>query len=147
MEMGQQKGLLRRFLQLDAADKRLLLGAAGWLAVARVWLLVLPFRELADRLGTRAASVEADPEWLDRIGRAVGAAAAHVPWRSDCFPQSIAAHQLLKRRGYASTIHLGVERVGEGELRGHAWVTCGPVVVTGGGDMARYAEIHRFGGH
>jgi len=146
MEMGREKGLLRRFLQLDAADKRLLLGAAGWLAVARVWLLVLPFRELAGRLGTRAESVEADPEWLERIGRAVGAAAAHVPWRSDCFPQSIAAHQLLKHRGYASTIHLGVERGGEGELRGHAWVTCGQVMVTGGREAERYAEIHRFGG-
>jgi len=146
MEMGREKGLLRRFLQLDAADKRLLLGAAGWLAVARVWLLVLPFRELAGRLGTGAASVEADPEWLERIARAVGAAAAHVPWRSDCFPQSIAAYQLLKRRGYASTIHLGVERAGEGELRGHAWVTCGQVTVTGGREVERYAEIHRFGG-
>lgn len=147
MKIGQRKGRLQRFLQLDPTDRKLFVGAAMWLAVARVWLLVFPFRKLAGRLGTRAGSVEADPELLGRIGRAVAAAAAHVPWRSDCFPQSIAAHQLLKRRGYASTIHLGVERAGGEGLKGHAWVSCGPILVTGGGEVARYAEIHRFGGH
>jgi hypothetical protein len=39
---------------------------------------------------------------------------------------------LLKHHGYGSTIHLGVKRVGDGELEGHAWLTCGDVVVTGG---------------
>jgi len=146
MKIGQGRGRLRRFRQLDPADRRLFLGAAYWLAVARVWLLVLPFRYLADRLGTGAGSVEPDPVLLERVGRAVSSAAAHVPWRSDCFPQSIAANRLLKRLGYASTIHLGVERAGEQGLSGHAWVTCGTVVVTGGTEVARYAEIHRFGG-
>lgn len=146
MEIGQEKGLLRRFLELDGGDQRLVLVATCWLALARVWLLVLPFRKLAARLGTGQGSIEADPELLRRVGRAVSAAAAHVPWRSDCFPQSIAANRLLKGLGYGSTIHLGVSRAGGDGLEGHAWVTCGPVVVTGGADLARYAEIHRFGG-
>jgi len=146
MGIGQEKTLLRRFLDLDSGDQRLLWMATYWLAMARVWLLFLPFRKLAARLGTGTGSTGADPELLRRVGRAISAAAAHVPWRSDCFPQSIAANRLLKCLGYASTIHLGVSRVGGDGLEGHSWVTCGPVVVTGGGDMSRYAEIHRFGG-
>lgn len=147
MEIGRERGLLRRFLELEGADQQMLVMATCWLAVARMWLLVLPFRTLAARLGTGTGLTEADPELLRRVGRAVGAVAAQVPWRSDCFPQSIAANRLLKGLGYASTIHLGISRAGGDGLEGHAWVTCGEVVVTGGGDLARYAEIHRFGGH
>jgi hypothetical protein len=48
----------------------------------------------------------------------------------------------LKRFGYASTIHFGVDRVGEDSLEGHAWLTCGKTVVTGGTDLNRYTEVH-----
>jgi len=56
-----------------------------------------------------------------------------------------AARMLLKRFGYASTIHFGVERAGEDVLNGHAWLTCGETVVTGAAELHRYAEIHRLG--
>ena len=69
------------------------------------------------------------------------AAAGNVPWRSDCFPQTIAARMILRHHGYASTIHLGIERQGESDLIGHAWVTCGDTVVTGGEDLDRYTEM------
>ena len=121
MGIGQEKELLRRFLELDRGDQQMLVKATWWLAVARVWLLVLPFRKLASRLGSGAGTgtVRADPEMLRRVGRAVSTAAAHVPWRADCFPQSIAASRLLKRLGYCSTIHFGVSRSGGEGLDGH----------------------------
>ena len=58
--------------------------------------------------------------------------------------ETIAARMLLKRHGHASTIHFGVERVGEDVLNGHAWLTCGETVVTGGAELDRYAEIHHL---
>ena len=79
-----------------------------------------------------------------KAGTAVRAAANNVPWRSDCFPKAIAARTLLKQAGFASTIHIGVEKSGEGKLAGHAWLTCGDTVVTGGEDIDRYTEMHRF---
>jgi len=126
----------------------MLLHATLWLAMARITLLVVPFRKLAARLsrGQNAAASAPDPELLERIGYAVGAAAGNVPWRSDCFPQSIAGWMLLKHYGHSSTIHLGVKRVGDGELEGHAWLTCGDVVVTGGEGLDRFVETHRLGG-
>ena len=125
----------------------MLLHATVWLAMARVMLLVMPFRKLAAALAGEqdAGSSAPDPELLNRIGYAVGAAAGNVPWRSDCFPQSIAGWMLLKHHGYNSTIHLGVKRVGDGALEGHAWLTCGDVVVTGGEGLDRYVETHRLG--
>ena len=135
---------LRRFVQLDGADKCLLLRAVGWLFVARIRLATTSFARLSKRLSEKNASAneEPDPALLDRVGFAVRAAANIVPWRSDCFPQTIAARMLLRRFGYASTIHFGVDRVGEDGLEGHAWLTCGETVITGGEDLNRYTEIH-----
>jgi hypothetical protein len=125
----------------------MLLHATLWLAMARITLLVVPFRKLATVLSRGQYTEEnaPDPELLERIGYAVGAAAGNVPWRSDCFPQSIAGWMLLKHHGHGSTIHLGVKRVGDGELEGHAWLTCGDVVVTGGEGLDRFVETHRLG--
>ena len=125
----------------------MLLHAMLWLAMARITLLVMPFRKLAAVLsrGQYAAASAPDPELLERIGYAVGAAAGNVPWRSDCFPQSIAGWMLLKHHGHSSTIHLGVKRVGDDGLEGHAWLTCGDVVVTGGEGLDRFVETHRLG--
>ena len=136
---------LRRFGELNSADKWLLLRAVFWLGVARIWLVVVPFGKLAERLSMEGGTNGADPEVLERVKFAVSAAGANVPWRSDCFPQSIGGHRLLKSYGYSSTIHLGVEKGGEGELLGHAWLTCGETVVTGGDQLDRYVEIHRLG--
>lgn len=131
-------------MQLDSADKWLLLRATVWLAIARIMIVVMPFRHLSARLSATNNSTQIEPDQglLQRIAYAVSAAANNVPWRSDCFPQTIAARMLLKRIGYASTIHFGVDRVGENGLKGHAWLTCGETVVTGGGELDRYTEVH-----
>ena len=146
MRISRWKDKLQRFNALDGADKWLLLRAVGWLAVARTMLVVMPFRRLVARLSAAqtAAQREADPAVLSRVGRAVAAAANNVPWRSDCFPQTIAARMLLRSYGYVSTIHIGVERAGEGDLAGHAWLTCGETVVVGGEDLDCYTEMHRL---
>ena len=137
---------LTRFWQLDGKDKLLLFQAIGWLAIARIMLAANSFERLSEKLADAGEStgVEPSPEELRRLSYAISAAANNVPWRSDCFPQSIAARLMLRRRGIASIIHLGVERVGEAELAGHAWLTCGDTVVTGDVDLDRYTELHRY---
>ena len=149
-----QRYVLSRFLDRDGkhsaklslADKWLFLRAVLWLAVARIWLAFVPFPELARRLSSKSGTAVADPEFVGRVGVAISAAGANVPWRSDCFPQSIAAYKLLQRHGCASTIHLGVDKAGKDQLLAHAWLTCGKTIVTGGAERDRYVEIHRLGG-
>ena len=144
MSIARLPHKLRRFGALSFADKWLLLRAVSWLAVARVWLLVAPFRHVATRLSGDSEHKDVDPVLLQRIRAAVSAAGANVPWRSDCFPQAIAARALLRSYGYASTIHLGVEKPNASELAGHAWLSCGDAIVTGGEDLDRYVEVHRL---
>jgi hypothetical protein len=147
MSTGQWQQKLAKFRALSSANKWMLLHATVWLAMARFMLLVMPFRKLSARLSGEQGIATGDPdsELLKSVAYAVQAAANNVPWRSDCFPQSIAGWMLLKHHGYGSTIHLGVERSGNDELAGHAWLTCGDTVVTGGAELDRYAETHRLG--
>ena len=146
MSNVQQTNKWQRFLRLDGKDRWLLLRATAWLAIARIMLVVMPFRHLSARLSATSNSSQNEPDQnlLQRIAFAISAAANNVPWRSDCFPQTIAARMLLKRFGYATTIHFGVDRVGEEGLEGHAWLTCGETVVTGGEDLDRYTEVHHL---
>lgn len=130
---------LRRFGDLSLADKWLLLRAVLWLMVARVKLAMVPLERLAGG-SVQMGEARPDPELLRRIGFAVNSAAANLPWRSDCFPRALAARSLLNRYGYPATVHLGVDRVGESDLVGHAWVTCGETVVVGGEELDRYTE-------
>ena len=58
---------------------------------------------------------------------------------------AIARAWLLQAYGYTSAIHLGVEKAGDDTLAGHAWLTCGTAVVTGGEGLDRFVEIHRLG--
>jgi hypothetical protein len=144
MSNPRRENKLVRFARLDGADKWLLMRAVVWLGVARLRLAVTSFQQLSERLSNDAPDtrVDPDPDFLRRVGVAVRAAANNVPWRSDCFPQAIAARTLLKRRGHSSKIHLGVEKSGEGGIAGHAWLTCGDVVVVGGEDLDSYTEMH-----
>ena len=68
-------------MQLDGADKWLLLRATAWLAIARIMLVVMPFDRLAARLSVQRGPIntEPDPDVLQRIGYAMRVAAYHVP--------------------------------------------------------------------
>ena len=143
MSTGRWKQKLARFRDLSGTDKLMVLHAALWLAIARLMLLFLPFKKMASRFSGEGESKTNDPnpQLLERIAHAVRAAAANVPWRSDCFPQSIAARMLLKHHGYGSTIHIGVRKKDKDNIAGHAWVTCGSTVVVGGEEIPHYTEM------
>ena len=135
-------GKLGQFARLAPADKWLFIRAVYWLGIARIWILAVPFPRLTKKLNKKPQSGDPDSELLDRVAYAVGAAAGHVPWRSDCFPQAIAACKLLQRSDISSEIHLGVDNCDEVGFLAHAWLTCGDRVVVGGADLDRYEEIH-----
>ena len=100
MHSHHQAGKFRQFLGLTAGDKWLLLRAVYWLAIARIWLVVVPFPRLAERLSATPKAFESNGDLVSRVSSAVSAAANNVPWRSDCFPQAIAAHK-TSERGWA----------------------------------------------
>src|SRR5262245_44559583 len=69
---------------------------------------------------------------LARLSWAICAAAARVPWRSDCLPQAMAAERWLRRYGMRPHFFVGVAKDAHGRLEAHAWLRCDDVTVTGG---------------
>lgn len=103
------------------------------LLIVRVALALLPLgavlRLFRIHQGAAAAG-RIDRHAADVIARAIARTSRHVPFRAVCLQQAFAALLMLRRRGLAATVHLGVLREGV-ELNAHAWTECGDVPVTG----------------
>jgi hypothetical protein len=115
---------------LARSDRRLLLLAAAWLPVFSPSLRLLGlsrFQRLLSRSSPARGALlsDAPPQTL---GRMVNIAANHVPWRVSCLERSLLLWWLLKRRGIAGDLKIGVRFAGEA-LDAHAWVECDGVPV------------------
>src|ERR1700734_1149384 len=62
-----------------------------------------------------------------------------------CLPRALAAHAMLRRRGIASRLCLGVAREA-GELGAHAWVEIGQNKIVGGTEADGFTRLAEFGG-
>ena len=146
--------LARGLGRLRPRDQVLLLAAWCLLGVARLAILVLPFswvrRALGDQRHPATVAVgTADRALPDdvarraaRIGATVAVAARHTPWRSECYPQALAARVLLTGARIPHVVSFGVRRDG-GALVAHAWVHAGDLTVTGGTGH-RYTRVGAF---
>ena len=119
---------------------------------ARVALLIIPFKKLAPRLGRHKHETTKEMDWnaledLRKVKRAVNRASRLTPWKSKCFVQAIAGKIMLRKRGFPSTIYLGVckdKEKGEG-LKAHAWLRSGQFIVTGREGMMAFTVVATFG--
>jgi hypothetical protein len=78
----------------------------------------------------------------ERLGRAVVAVARRLPWQPTCLRQALAVQRMLRRRGIASRLHLGV--AGAGVSAAHAWVTVDGRPVVGRRGIERFVPIAAF---
>ena len=62
-----------------------------------------------------------------------------------CLPRALAAHAMLRRRGIASRLCLGVARSG-GAFAAHAWIEVGEERIIGGHEAAGFTRLAAFGG-
>jgi len=82
---------------------------------------------MVDLLGPMRTDAEVSPvsaaQLADAllVGFAVARAADRLPWHPTCLRQAIAAQRMLRRRGIACRVHLGISRASSSEA--HAWVT------------------------
>jgi len=116
------------------------------LTLARLALRFLPPARVfawADRPPRRPRRFIADePAW---IAWAVASFAAR-PWMNAlCLPRALAAHAMLRRRGIASALCLGVARE-SGSLVAHAWVEVDDQKLVGGAEAKRFTRLAVFGG-
>ena len=98
--------------------------------------------------------------WADRpirhIRRFAGDEVQWVAWAVEerggapgmntlCLPRALAAHAMLRRRGIASRLCLGVARNGE-DIAAHAWIEVGGRTIVGGEEARSFTRLAAFGG-
>jgi hypothetical protein len=129
--------------------------APVWIMLGMSYLLImtLSFRRIAPCLGHVALPpLEApslDENEIQRarlIGQVIRIASHNTPWNSNCFPQAITARILLGIYGLPYAVYFGLARAGDksSQLKAHAWVTAGQVIVTGGRSFGRFTVVGCF---
>lgn len=123
--------------------------AAAMLVLARLAVrCVSPARILAwaDRPPRRIRRFATDEiDWVSWAVENLGA----KPWMNAlCLPRALAAHAMLRRRGIASRLCLGVahDRGAAGMLSAHAWVEIGDDKIVGGAEADGFTRLATFGG-
>jgi len=130
--------------------QRSLAEAVVWLCLARLAILLLPFRLIAPQLGTHryetpvTDSLQTGTRVL-MIAGAMQRASRHLPWKCTCLVQALAGKVMLRRRGLPSTLYLGVAKNGDGNLCAHAWLRCGNFILTGQEEATRFTVVSTFG--
>jgi hypothetical protein len=132
-------------------ERRLLIEALLLLSVARLALLVLPFKWLAVTLGRHREETGTELNSADlccsrMVGQAVCTSANYTPWKSVCLPQAVAAKWMLQRRHIACTLYLGVAKTEAApmELAAHAWLRCGTLILTGRENYTQFTVVATF---
>ncbi len=139
-----------RVRRLPGADRRLLAAALVMLPLTALALRLLGLRRWQAALA-RFAAVRGGPAADDAVvigrGRAaarlVDAAARRGAYRATCLPRSLVLWWLLRRRGIAADLRIGVRKLA-GEFQAHAWVEYRGVALNDGDDVSeRYARFDR----
>jgi len=116
------------------------------LVLARLAVRLMPMSRIlkwADRPPRRIRRFTCDERaW---VAWAIDSAAAK-PWiAAPCLPQALAAHAMLRRRGIASRVCLGVAGVPD-QIMAHAWVEVGEDRIIGGAGAEAFTRLAAFGG-
>lgn len=129
------------------------LASLTWLLLvaSRGVVRVLPLRRITSHLGAERyeTPVGGIPRrWFRRVRRirsAILIASPLTPTNSNCYPQALTAHVLLRLSRLPSTFYYGATLDAEGALDTHVWVRCGQFYVTGAAPAHRgYATLATY---
>ena len=138
----------RRIKRLAPADIALAAEAACMLTFFRAALNFLPTQRLTrwmDRYDRTQPSIPPAmaSRTIDRVQWSIDAVVRHAPLTFVCFPRSLAAYFMLRRRHIASKLFYGVAREAD-QLTAHTWVKVGDCTVVGGEVESQFTVLHTF---
>jgi hypothetical protein len=140
---------LRRLAALPRPERRLLLEAAGALALITASLKLLRNNPLLSGLATLAGhrpppvTPEQASSTIGRTRRLVSVASRYGICRGSCLSRSTTLWWLLRRRGIRTELRVGVRKEGD-QLHAHAWIEHEGVAINERLEtLRRYAPFHQ----
>lgn len=146
---------LASFLRLPATTKALAVEAAAFLALARFLVVFVRLRRWRHRISTEQEHLASVPALAWKVSWVVRRVADAVPFTAVCLQQAIAAQWMLRWRGIASQLTVGVRREAEASrtaagrdpaqrLSYHAWLQVGGECVVGCKEVGMYTAFPPF---
>jgi hypothetical protein len=149
---------LRTLSRMSWSDRALAVESLAMLAAARLLVKATPHGRLVSRIGgsrIRTAEVSAATSSElsassqsvgsgvgSRVGASVERVARFTWWRSMCLEKALAGKWMLRRRGIASTMYVGMARKGS-DFIAHAWLVGEGQTLTGAGNVS-YVPLAAF---
>jgi hypothetical protein len=118
------------------------------LHLAKLVILVVPFKKIASRMGSLQLESTHDLQSIEKttqIEHAVRRASRYTLYDSKCYDKALSAKALLFQIGLPATIYFGLAMDAGNQLSAHAWVRCGNKIITGKAGMERFTVIACFG--
>jgi hypothetical protein len=117
-------------------ERRVLAQALILLPVAHLALRLARLEALLTRLARQVPPPDAvDTQAARSAARMVNVAARYGPYRAPCLERSLVLWWLLRRRGIATDLRIGVRKA-DGEFEAHAWVELEGAVINDRADIA-----------
>ncbi|WP_282041738.1 lasso peptide biosynthesis B2 protein [Halomonas alimentaria] len=140
---------LSSFLRKPLFFKLWFIPAWCLLGTTKLLIHLVSFRRLERFMGTGCGVNPVQPLLTPRqrtrataIGQLVCTTACYTPWNSNCFPQALTAALLLRLYRVPYLLCFGLARGRNShDYLAHAWVSSGPVVVTGGFSFNLYTVV------
>jgi hypothetical protein len=118
------------------------------LHLAKLVILIVPFKKIASRMGKLQVESTHDLKSMEaptKIEHAIRRSSRYTLHNSKCYDQALTAKALLSQIGLPATIYFGLAKESSNQLSAHAWVRCGNKIITGKAGMERFTIIACFG--
>ena len=117
----------------------------GWY---RFQILYRPFSKLSPKIGTLGQETPQDAKRDPTVTQVRGimeAVSKRMPWTCNCMVQALTAKKMLARRGFPSTLYMGVAPYHSGGMEAHAWLRYGNMYISGRTGAERYTVTTVYG--
>ena len=131
----------RTLLAIPAADRTLLVEAFALVIALRAGLRLMPFTAVRRCVRRMAGLQSSNACRTSQVVWAVEAISSRVPGTT-CLVEALSAECMLRRRGHAPVLKIGVRRCAAISIEAHAWVECsGAVVIGTTPELTEYAVL------
>ena len=136
---------VRKFFLIPFHEKMLFFEALVTMLSVRIKIAFVPMKQLWPRLGemqkeTDTVDLPHQYHFVYQVSHAVVRCRKIVKFKDRCYPEAITAKQMLRKRGIASTLYIGVRKE-TGKVNAHAWLRSGSIFVTGKREMGNFVVL------
>jgi hypothetical protein len=130
-------------------EERILFRQALFLLIGwKMKIVFLPMKKYVMFFGVKGNEYlnedDSKDDLLIRIPIAIRRADSILPWRSKCLTEAIATKRLLAKYNIRSTLFLGVAKDENQKLIAHAWLRCGPRIISGEAGHQKFTIVQKF---